>query len=79
MLKDSRGVLCGTMATWDGYVDFQPVLAWHPSSDEEITTCEPVTNTEEMGHMQERISEMEGVLQQILSHLNQPGTRPPMA
>ena len=26
MLKDSRGVLCGTMATWDGYVDFQPVL-----------------------------------------------------
>eukprot|EP00435_Cladocopium_sp_Y103_P049524 s1072_g15.t1 len=52
---------------------------WNPSSDEEITTWEPVTNTEEMGHMQERLSEMEGVLQQILSHLNQPGTRPPMA
>eukprot|EP00435_Cladocopium_sp_Y103_P068844 s785_g32.t1 len=53
---------------------------WNPSSDEEIEIpWEPVTNSEEVTHLTERMTEMEGMLQQILGHLNAPSTRPPMA
>jgi len=50
---------------------------WHPSSDEEIESMpwEPVVHAEEINHMNERMTEMESVLQQILSHLN-PNAQP---
>eukprot|EP00435_Cladocopium_sp_Y103_P069145 s990_g32.t1 len=53
---------------------------WNPSSDEEIEIpWEPVTNSEEVTRLTERMTEMEGMLQQILGHLSAPSTRPPMA
>ena len=55
---------------------------WHPSSDEEeleSVPWEPVTHGEEMNQMNNRMSEMESALQQILNHLNSSAQRPDMA